>query len=131
MNAPLPESSGRPPRIIGIALVCAGVVLAAAAFERRFSMGSPARIAFALAQAAATAVMIVAIYRNITRLDELQQRIMLEALALAFAGTGLLASGYGFLEEAGLPHFEWGVWAWPVMVIFWAIGLVISKWRYR
>ena len=129
------ESPSHPPRgiprVIFVALVCAGVVIAAAALQSSFAFGSPGRVGLALAQAGATAAVIVAIYRNITRLDELQQRVMLEALALAFAGMGVLASGYGFLERAGLPRIDWGLWTWPAMVILWAAGLVIAKWRYR
>lgn len=131
MNAPPTEPLRSSSRIIGIALLCAGVVIVAAMLETRFAIGSPARLALALAQAAATAALIVAIYRNITRLDEFLQRIMLEGLALAFAGTGLLASGYGFLERAGMPRIDWGMWTWPTMVLLWAIGLVVAKRRYR
>ena len=112
------------PRIILVALVCAGVILIAAGFQKHFPMGSPWRIAMAVVQALATATVIV-------RSDEMQQRIMLEGLALGFAGAAVLASTYGFLEHAGLPRLDWGLWMWPVMVVLWAIGLVIAKRRYR
>ena len=131
MNTPTPNALHGSRRVITIALLCAGVVLVAAAFEKRFAPASPARLALALVQAGATAAVIVAIYRNIMQLDELLHRIMLEALALAFAGTGLLAAGYGFLERAGLPRIDWGLWQWPAMVVLWAVGLVIAKWRFR
>jgi putative transcriptional regulator len=41
-------------------------------------------------------------------LDELQRKIQLEALALAFIGTGILGAGYGFLWDAGVAPGDWG-----------------------
>jgi len=128
MTAP---NSSRRPHIIAIALACAGAILVAASFERGFAPGTPGRIALALVQVAATVTTVVAIARTIARLDAMLQRVMLEAFAIAFAGAGLLASGSGFLERAGLPRIDWGLWMWPVMVVLWAVGLVIARARYR
>lgn len=73
--------------------------------------------------------ILVAIMRQIGRLDELQRRIQFEALAFAFGGTALLTFGYGFLENVGFPHISWfGVW--PIMAILWVIGLLLANRRY-
>lgn len=113
--------------VIGAALLMVGAALVAKPFER----GSAVRIAMALIQAAATAVGVIVSMRSLRQLDELQQRIQLEALAFSFAGTGVLATGYGFLVSAGLPNIEWGVLVWPTMVALWAVGLVIANRHYR
>ncbi|HJT70611.1 MAG TPA: hypothetical protein VJ731_10450 [Terriglobales bacterium] len=63
-------------------------------------------------------------------LDELQRRIQLESLGFAFAATALSSLTYGFLENAGLPHLNW-VWVWPIMGIFWILGMMSARWRYR
>lgn len=63
-------------------------------------------------------------------LDELQRRIQLESLGFAFAASALSSLTYGFLENAGLPHLNW-VWVWPMMGIFWIIGMASARWRYR
>ena len=118
-------------RYIVLALVMALVIVAAAVGMKPFPRGSTARIAFALIQGAATAVVIIVPWRGNKRLDEMQQRIQLEALSIAFVGTAVLCSTYGFLENAGLPHVEWGGFIWPVMVLLWAIGTVIACRRYR
>jgi len=68
---------------------------------------------------------------QITRLDEMQRRIHLEALSLAFAGTGIFATAYGFLVSAGLPDLEWGVVLWPGMVVLWVVGLLLAHRRYQ
>ena len=119
------------PRFIFMALGSAGVIIAAALVARGSEHGSTTRIAMALIQTAATAYVIIVPVRSIRHLDELQQRIQLEALAFAFAGTGLLATGFGFLVNAGLPNIEWGALVWPVMVGLWAIGLGFANRRYH
>jgi len=114
-----------------LALVAAAVMIVAARVSRGFPLGSAVRIGLALLQAAASALVIVSIVRGIRRLDELQQKIQLEALAFAFAGTGLLASSYGFLVNAGLPDIDWGTLVWPAMTALWAFGVLLASRRYR
>ena len=127
-------ASGRSPsssQIIILSLFCAAVVVSGAALQRHFELGSGLRIAVAFTQAAAVATLIVAIYRHVVGLDEMQQRIMLEALGLAFATVAIVVGGYGFLEQAGLPRLDWGSWGWPALVGVWAVAVLITKWRYR
>jgi len=119
------------PRTIGLSLICATVIIAAARVSHGFPRGSLVRIALALVMGAASTLVIVTVTRGIGRLDEMQQKIQLEALAFAFAGTGVLASSYGFLVGAGLPDIDWGTLVWPAMVVLWAIGVLIASRRYR
>jgi hypothetical protein len=112
-------------------LASAAAILVFAVIGKQFPLRSPARIVSALVQGTASAIVIVMSLRSIRRLDELQLRIHLEALAIAFAGTGILATGYGFLVNAGLPDIDWGEVVWPSMVVLWVIGLVIANRRYR
>ena len=56
---------------------------------------------------------------------------MFFACAIAFFGTGVLGAGYGFLESAGLPHLDWGLWIWPGMAFLWAAGTAIAARRYK
>ena len=74
-------------------------------------------------------LVIVAVVRNLRRIDELQQRIQLEALAIAFMGTAFLTFGYGFLENVGFPHLSWFA-VWPIMAVLWLVGLFIARRRY-
>lgn len=118
-------------RYIVLALVMALVIVGAALGMKPFPRGSTERIALALVQGAATAVVIVVPWRGLRQLDEMLQRIQLEALSIAFVGTAVICSAYGFLENAGLPHVDWGGFIWPVMALLWAIGTVIACRRYR
>ena len=109
----------------------AAIMIATGLLARGFPRGSAVRVGLALVQGGASAALIIAMVRGIRRLDELQQRVQLEAFTFSFAGTGVLATGYGFLVNAGLPDIEWGVTLWPVMVGLWAVGLTIAHRRYR
>ncbi|HOA25767.1 MAG: hypothetical protein WBH90_11325 [Aggregatilineales bacterium] len=73
---------------------------------------------------------VMAVVRRVRTLDELQQRIQLEALAFAFCATAIVTFTYGFLELVGLPHLDW-LWVFPLMCSLWAVGLGIASWRYR
>jgi hypothetical protein len=119
------------PRLLACALAGAAAILLAAKVGEGFPAGSPQRIAAAAAQAAATTLVILTIVRSVRVLDEMQQRIQLEALAFAFAATAILGTAYGYLENAGLPRIKWGVWLAPVMVVLWALGLLRASRRYR
>jgi len=114
-----------------IALAAAVVIIGAAIVARGYPRGSGMRIALAVVQGIATAVCIFVPVWSLRRLDELQRRIQLEALAFSFCGTGALGAGYGFLQNAGLPPIEWGAIIWPAMVGLWAVGFVVANWRYR
>lgn len=119
------------PRFMVFALGCAVLVIGAALLARTFERGSAARLTLAVIQGAATGAVIVTSMLRLRRLDEMQQRVQLEALAMAFAGTGVLGTAYGFLVNAGLPDIEWGALVWPVMVGLWAVGLLFANRRYR
>jgi len=112
-------------------LVGALIIIGCALIGKQFALRSPIRILCALLEGLVTAAVIVGSMRQIAILDEMQRRIHLEALALAFAGTGILATAYGFLVSAGLPDIEWGTVLWPAMVLLWVVGLALASRRYR
>ncbi len=90
---------------------------------------APWRFAIALLPMIPAIGVLVAVLRQLRRMDELQRQIQFEALAFAFAGTALLTFGYGFVENVGLPHISW-FWVWPIMAILWIIGTVLATRRY-
>ncbi|MXY71517.1 MAG: hypothetical protein F4Y97_00595 [Dehalococcoidia bacterium] len=84
------------------------------------------RYIVALLPVAPIAAWVFASVRYHRLLDELQQRIQLEAMAFAFTGTAVITAGYGFLEFAGLPRIGW-VWVWPLMGGLW----FVTDWLVR
>ena len=75
------------------------------------------------------AFTVVAYVRYYRRMDELHQRMALEAFAFAFAGTALVTFTYGFLDFAGVPRINWW-FVWPVMATLWIIGGFLARKRW-
>jgi hypothetical protein len=88
------------------------------------------RVPVALAPVVPAALGVAAFVRLLGRMDDLQRRIQLEALGLAFGATSILTFAYGFLEGVGFPHLSW-IWIFPFMVALWGLGLAVASWRYR
>lgn len=87
------------------------------------------RPAVALLPMVPAVFVIIAIIRQLRRLDELQRRIQFEALAISFMGTAFITFGYGFLQLVGFPPVSWFA-VWPIMAVLWLAGLWFSKRRY-
>jgi hypothetical protein len=88
------------------------------------------RVPVALAPVLPAALGVAAFVRFLARMDDLQRRIQLEALGLAFGATGILTFAYGFLEGVGFPQLSW-IWLFPFMVALWGVGAGVASWRYR
>lgn len=71
-----------------------------------------------------------AFLRFLARMDELQQRIQLQAIGFAAGATGLVTITVGFLENAGLPQPSW-IWVFPMLIAFWGLGTAITSRRYE
>jgi hypothetical protein len=63
-------------------------------------------------------------------MDELQKRICLESVFIAFMLTLVLAFVFGGLERAGIYRPAWDSLGTPMM-FFWACAYAFSSWRYR
>lgn len=63
-------------------------------------------------------------------LDELQQRIQLEAIAFSLGMTGIITFTIGFLEGVGIPQIGL-IWVFPMIIMFWGVGQFIAMRRYE
>ena len=88
------------------------------------------RYPLALSPMVPASAALIAFIRFFRGVDELEQRMHLEGLAFAFGASALATFAYGFLEGAGFPHLNW-TFVWPVMALFWIIGSVLARNRYR
>lgn len=90
------------------------------------------RLVAALAPTPIAGAALLAIIRGARELDELEQRIQLEALAFAFVLAVLLIMTLGLMELAvTLNRDDWSyrhVWALLPMLYF--LGVVIARRRY-
>ena len=73
---------------------------------------------------------VVALVRMVQRMDELQQRICLESVFIAFVASLILTFVFGGLEEAGVWQPPWSAMG-TVMMTTWAAGYLYSSWKYR
>ena len=91
---------------------------------------SPWRIPAALLPMIPIAMGVSAFLRFFREMDELQKQIQLEALAFAFAATGLLTFSYGLLQNAGLPQMSF-IAVFPLMIALWGLGSFMASRRYE
>ena len=68
--------------------------------------------------------------RMILKMDELQKRICVESLSIAFVLTLVLTGIFVGLELAGLHRPKWDDLG-SYMMLLWACAYVFSAWRYR
>lgn len=95
---------------------------------------APFRVAIALAPVPFFVLFILAATRMARRLDELEQRIHLEALAFAFPAVLVFLLTLGLLQVAGvaLSPEDWSyLYVWAFAFAFYFIGLTIARRRYR
>jgi len=125
------------PRRSGIYVLAAGALLMTVylAFVLVVDRGEHValRLAMGLMAVAAFGLFIAAEVRVLRQLDEMQRRIQLEALAIAFPTAILLVFTLGVLERAGI--VVWGFQrlrdVWPLVALPYMLGLAIAMRRYR
>ena len=98
--------------------------------DEKFPKGSAWRFAMVLLPLLPAGVLLWSYIRMFRRADELQRRIVYEALAIAFVATLSVTLTGAFLQSAGLPTFGW-IWIAGVLVVSWTVGLVLASRRYR
>lgn len=95
------------------------------------AMGPAGRLALALLPAALWAGAIVLLVVMVRGLDELQRRIQLEALAIAFSAAMMLGMVVEYLQKAGFARGVEVGDVWPIMLLLYVPALVLAQWRYR
>ena len=91
-------------------------------------------MAIALAPVPFFLLFILAAIRMARGLDELEQRIHLEALALAFPAVLVVLLTLGLLQVAGvaLSPQDWSYrHVWAFAFLFYLVGLTLARRRYR
>jgi len=106
-------------------------VIARAALKQ-MEPGSAASIAVVLAPIIPFSVMLYQIINQIRGMDELERRIQLQALAIAFPLSLLLMMVLGLLQlTVQLNPNDWSYrHIWPFMGMFWVVGAGIVRKQY-
>ena len=102
-------------------------------FLGHFAMENWLRIGVALIPVIPFLAFLWMLIRCLGRMDELQRRIQLEALAVAFPLSFLLLLVLGLLEKAiKLNPEDWSYrHVWFFLPIFYLFGLILAKRRYQ
>lgn len=91
---------------------------------------TPSKIWISLLPVIPAIMVVIAVVRGLTRLDELQQHIQIKSLAISFAVVGLTTFSYGFLENVGYPHIPY-IWIFPFMIAIWGVATLIVASTYK
>ncbi|WP_294390912.1 hypothetical protein [uncultured Sphingomonas sp.] len=76
------------------------------------------------------AAVAVAVLRGLWRMDEMQRRIQMDAIAISFLVTAVVTLGWGFAQLGGAPRLH-PFAVWPIMAVSWMAGLPIARRRFR
>lgn len=87
------------------------------------------RIPLAIVPIVPVFFVLFAFVRYLNAIDELQQRIQLQAIGLAAGAVSLLTFGYGLLENVGFPPFSIFL-VFPIMVVIWGLTSSFLSHRY-
>jgi hypothetical protein len=133
VHSPDSPAQGRSSRVGLAAFLFAGLYLAALGAAEVTAISRAIRIAIALAPVPAFAFFLAEWIRSIRRLDELERRIQLEALAIAFPLSLVLVMALGLIQRVTpLDPADWSYrHVWPFLIAFYFFGLALAKRRYR
>lgn len=107
-----------------VVLLLVGLTIARAVPE------SPWRYAAVLLPVPAVVALTWALWRFVVEADELQARMLLEALGIAVAGSAICSFTYGMLQLVGAPQLGW-IWVVPLLMAWFGVGAIASSVRYR
>ena len=126
-----PVARRRRPWALGLALLTLATVFGASWGLENLDLSRGGRLALALLPVAIWGGAIVYVARSIRSLDEMQVRIQLVALAIAFPTAMLLGFTVEYLQKAGFVE-GWTIGdVWPWMLLLYVPALAIAHWRYR
>lgn len=111
----------------------AAVYVAARFAVEALPAGSPVGIVAALLPIPFFALVVRSLVRRIGRLDELQRRIHLEAMVVAFPLAVMLLMLLGLLDlVVELSPDDWSYrHIWPMLILFYVAGYLVARRRYE
>lgn len=113
-----------------VAMVSYALLLVGALLLVQVVGAGPARYLVMLLPLPALVLVVRSVYLLVREADELQSRILLESLAIGFAGGSLITFSWGLMQTVGAPQVPW-LLVFPVYAACWLIGSVVARWRYR
>jgi hypothetical protein len=106
------------------------VVLLVALRLSRDDLDRSYQIALAIAPLIPGLILVASIGDAISKLDELQRKIQIEAIAIGYGITILVTMTFGLLAQAGLQQLNW-LYVTLTMLLAWLVGKLWIGWKYR
>lgn len=126
-----PEARRYRPWILGWSIVTAIALLLSSSVLSGTEYGPAARLVIAMAPIVMLVGMIALMARQVRHLDEMQRRIHLEALAIAFPAAAIIALAVEYLQKAGFAE-GWTIGdVWPWMLLVYVPAYFLARRRYR
>ncbi len=121
-----------PVAVLGLSCLTAATLIGCSLIRRAVGPGLSIRVILALVPMIPVSVMGWAMIVAIRALDELQRRIVLEAIFGAFLTGAFLTLFYGQMQQArfGLPELNWA-FVWAAMALPCGAAFLIATRRYR
>ena len=121
-----------PAVVLGLGCLAAASLIGCSLIERRMAPGPSVRVLLALVPMIPVAFMGWAMVVAIRGLDELQRRIVLEAIFGAFLAGAFLTLLYGQLQHArvGFPELNWA-FVWAALIAPCAVAYLLAARRYQ
>ena len=95
------------------------------------TMSPSGRLAVAMLPVALWSGAIAMLVLLMRGLDELQRKVQLEALAIAFPGAMMLGMAVEYLQKAGFARGLDVGDVWPIMFLLYVPAILFAHWRYR
>lgn len=128
------EKSRRNDRILTSAVILSIATYFAARLLLEIpTLAQPLRLAIALAPVPFFVFLLISWLRSIRKMDELEQRIQLEALGIAFPVAMVLLMTLGLIELATpLSPADWSYrHVWQICLVLYFLGLTTARRRYQ
>jgi fluoride ion exporter CrcB/FEX len=107
-----------------------GVLLTLGIVFAKLAGDSPWRFAAMALPVPALIGVVWAMLNYLREADEFQSKSIVEALAVGFAGGSVTTFTYGLMQLVGAPQANW-TFVWMVYALWWIIGGVLVRRRYR
>ena len=117
--------------LIPMAILTAVAVIAVSWTLENRELGAELRIALAVTPVLLWAGMVLLMVAGIRHVDELQQRIQLEALAITFPTAMMLGMLVEYLQKAGFATDLRVGDVWPWMFLIYVPAYFFARLRYR
>lgn len=114
----------------GFAILAYLMVLVGCVTVAQANPGAGWRYVVAAVPVLPAALVVWLFVRALSRMDEVQKRMQVQAIGFSVALTSLATFGYGFMEGVGLEHLNPAL-ILPGMVALWGVGLVFLDLKYR